>query len=162
VRNGGVGCGCAHDATLGNCVHQQEGNVTISTDGWLRGLIYNMLMTDGRKEDTPCGYTPGAQGGHWSESFTQGQIGTLVRFIPTSGSVREGLNLVVAYAKTTLERLVARGVAVSVDVTGKYLGNGVMSLDIVVAGVGSIGVARVGVTAQRTASSWIWGSANGL
>jgi phage gp46-like protein len=160
---------CGADQTcVGECgvpglAFQSEG--VIASSGWLSGLIINMLMTDGRLPDTECGYRPGAQGGHWSESYIQGNaasVGTLLRKVPTTGTVREGLNLIVAHARATIDRLVQRGVALSVDVQGSYAGNNVMVLEITVRGTGAIGDARVGVSAARTPQGWIWGDVNGL
>ena len=154
---------CAGDCGIPGLAYEAPG--VISSSGWLTGLIINMLMTDGRLPDTECGYRPGAQGGHWSESYMPGNgdsIGTLLRKVPVTGTIRESLNLIVAFARATIDRLVTRGIALSVDVEGKYAGNNVMILDVIVRGTGSVGDARVGVSAERTPQGWIWGDVNGL
>lgn len=131
---------------------------TISTQEWIRGLVINMLMTDGRKQDTECGYRPGSQGGHWSESYIESgpaTVGTLLRNVPTTGRILDGVNLITALAQATLDRLVARGVAHRVDVTSKYLGGSKMQLDISVFGRGTEN-AYVGINVARLVNGWVW------
>jgi phage gp46-like protein len=140
------------------CASSNKDESSISTTNWLRGIIINMLMTDGRNPDTPCGYRPGAQGGHWSESYiTSGptSIGTLLRTIPSTGRIQENINLIVAYAQATVERLIERGVAVSVDVKGSYIGGSRMQLDITVVGRQNV-TARVGIAGARLSNGWVW------
>lgn len=135
----------------------EDGN-GFSTENWIRGLIINMLMTDGRKDDTACGFKPGAQGGHWSSSYIESgppDIGTLIRDIPPTGRVNDHVLLVVAYARATLERLVSRGVALSVDVSGAYVGDGRINLDIIVNGRRD-DETRVGLSGSRMENGWIW------
>lgn len=144
-----------------NCPPVDNTTKTFATTEWLRGLIINMLMTDGLLPDTECGYRPGSQGGHWSESYIADAfggptiIGTLMRTPVATRTVQEAINLIVAYAKDTMSRLVARGVAISVDVTGSYIGGGRMKLDILVRGR-TDGEARVGLVGQRLAQGWVW------
>lgn len=131
---------------------------SLATTDWLRGLMINMLMTDGRPLETACGVQPGAYGGHWTESYiTSGpaDVGTLVRTVPPQGRVQDGVNLVVAYANATLSRLVARGVASSVEVTGRYAGAGKVEISALARGT-SDGDARVQLTGARMANGWIW------
>jgi phage gp46-like protein len=133
-----------------------DGTSSISTDNWIRGLALNMLMTDARREDTNCGFTPGGQGGHWSESYMSGdRVGTLLRTIDSSGSVAQLRSLVAAYAKATLERLVTRGVATRVEVAAEYLGSGRFQLAAEIYGTEN-GTARVGLAAQRLTEGWVW------
>lgn len=154
---------CAGDCGVPGLAYESEG--VISSKNWISGLIINMLMTDGRQPDTDCGYSPGSQGGHWSESYIQSgprEIGTLLRKIPNTGTVRESLALIVAHARASIDRLVDRGVAQSVDVQGRYAGNNTMVLDILVRGAGNTGDARVGLSVNRTPQGWIWGASSGL
>lgn len=131
------------------------GSVRLSADGWIHSLVVNMLLTDGRKPDSACGYRPGGQGGHWSESYGAGAVGSLIRTIPNQGRIQDSINLVVAFAQATLERLVDRGVASAVSVTGRYLGNAKMVLDVVVTGQ-SGETTRVGVSGSRISEGWVW------
>lgn len=131
---------------------------SIASTDWMRGLIINMLMTDARNPDRACGYRPGAQGGHWSESYISGGpsgVGTLMRTAGANGSTSESVNLIRAYAVATLEKLIGRGVASAVDVTAKYIGDGKMSLEIVVSGHGD-GDVRVGLSGARLQNGWVW------
>lgn len=131
---------------------------TMINTNWVRGIVINMLMTDGRSADTECGYRPGTQGGHWSSSYIDNgptDIGTLVRTVSATGTIQENVSLVSAYAQATLERLVARGVAHSVAVVGTYIGRGVMILDVEIFGTRE-GDVRVGLSAARLENSWVW------
>lgn len=131
---------------------------TIATNDWVRGLAINMLMTDGRRPDRTCGYNPRGQGGHWSESFDRGPapgIGSLMLQTDAATSVNETQNLIVAFAQSTLDRLVARGVAQRVDVTGEYLGNNRFQIIADIIGLGN-NSARVGVTGERLSNGWVW------
>lgn len=129
----------------------------ISNSDWVRGLAINMLMTDGREDPSACGWFPGSQGGHWSESFMTGPttVGTLIRTVTHRRSVSETTALIRAYALSTMERLITRGVAVKVTVEATYRGNGNFELDIEVFGT-SNDIARVGLSGERLANGWVW------
>lgn len=136
-------------------VEHQDGT-TISTEDWLTGLVMNMLMTSGRRTDTPCGHAPGTQGGHWSESYGQGlTVGTLLRTVEPSARVNDVKNMVQAHASSTLSRLVSYGVANEVQVTATYAGGGVFNIEAVISGTPE-GVTRVGVSGRRLENGWIW------
>jgi len=131
---------------------------TISTADWLRGLVINMLMTDGKLNDSECGYRPGSQGGHWSESYIEtgpATVGTLMRSVPATGRINDGVNMIAAMAQSTLQRLIARGVALKVEVTSRYLGNGRMQLNVEIFGRGNESV-NVGINAARIINGWVW------
>lgn len=132
------------------------GGRTFATTEWVRGLIVNMLMTDGREPATTCGYAPGTQGGHWSESYGAGTVGTLMRTVDSKGSINEAVAEIESYASATLERLVERGVAVSVEVTAKYVGSLRMNLDVIVYGANNETATRVGLSAERLENGWVW------
>lgn len=131
---------------------------SISTDNWLTGLMLNMLMTDGRRPNTVCGYTPTGQGGHWSESYMEdgAGVGTLVRTIGPSSRVSQIEAELKAYAQQTLEKLVGRGVARSVVVTVTYVASGTFKVDAEIIGIDNTS-SRIGVSAQRLENGWIWG-----
>jgi len=149
-------CGTAPDcgASCGQPGLELQPDGTIATGGWLRSLILNMLLTDGRLPDTDCGYRPGGQMGHWSESYVLGDIGSLLRTAHSTGTIAETITALRANAEATLARLVSRAVAVKVEVDVAYLGNMRFSLDITV--FGSTSKARVGLTGSRLDNSWIW------
>ncbi len=130
---------------------------SISTEDWVRGLIINMIMTDGREADNACGWFPGAQGGHWSESYMSGPavVGTLMRSVSPQKTILQTTALLRAYAVATLERLVTRGVALSVAVEVNYKGDGRFEMDIEVHGL-SNNIARVGLSGERLSNGWVW------
>ena len=132
---------------------------SLSTENWIRGLAINMLMTDGREPNTECGYTPGAQGGHWSESYmsVMATVGTLVRTVKPAGRTQELTALVKGYVEATLARLVTRGVASSIEVEVKYQGSGRFLVDAQIIGT-SGEVSKVGISGQRLANGWVWES----
>jgi phage gp46-like protein len=133
-------------------------NATIKNEGWLRGLIINMLGTDGRKPETECGYTPGARGGHWTQSYMEGtetEVGTLLRTVDRAASTRQLAALVGAHARATLARLVARGLATNVEVEAGYGGAGRVTLDITVYGKGNQR-SRVGLVGTQLKNGWAW------
>jgi phage gp46-like protein len=130
---------------------------TILTNDWVRSLALNILQTDGRAPDSACGYRPGGQGGHWSESFRKdGQkVGTLLRTLPSSSSIRDNINLVRATLVSELNRLVVMGIAKTITVDAEYLGGNRMSADIsIIAPDGT--TARVGMTGARNSNAWAW------
>lgn len=131
------------------------GNRTLLTTDWLRGLILNMLMTDGRRLDNECGYNPNGIGGHWSESYGGGAIGTLIRTIEPKGSINQLTALIQAHAESTMSRLVTRGVALKVNCVASYIGSGKFSLAIEVFGRNNQ-VSKVGLSADRLSNGWIW------
>lgn len=127
------------------------------TSDWLRGLILNILYTDGKNDNTPCGYVPGTQGGHWSESFRKdGQkIGTLVRTIPPQASIRDSIALIKARMVADLNRLIVMKLVSSVVVNTSYLGGNRMLAEIIITGQ-SGETTRVGLTGARLQNSWVW------
>lgn len=128
---------------------------TISTEIYLRGLILNILMTDGKKLENKCGFTPGTRGGHWSSSFVGVSIGSNVRDIPTDTSVKEAVGLIKAHVFNDMQKLIKYGVASSVEVEAKYKGNNTIDLTIIVFGNDGSST-RVGVSGTRTTNSWAW------
>lgn len=144
---------------LRSYVPQGQKGRTFANNDFVRGLAINILLTDARKEDKPCGYKPGAIGGHWSDSYrTDGKrAGTNLRDIPITYTIQESLRLIQAYMQTSLQKLVGYGVAQSVSVTVKYLGRNVFQADAdIISADGE--QTRVGVTGNRMENSWVWGS----
>lgn len=136
-----------------------DGARTIRTNDYVLGLALNILMTDGRKEDTPCGHRPGARGGHWSDSFRDdGQSsGTNIRYIAPQRSIADTVKLIQAHMQNSLNKLVTYGVANLVTVKTSYAGRGVIAADIEILGNDGQS-ARVGVTGKRIENSWVWGT----
>lgn len=135
---------------------QLDGSSFVTSD-WLRSLVINILHTDGRQPDTRCGYAPGTQGGHWSESFrSDGQkIGTTIRNIPPQASIRDALSLIKAKMISDLNRLIMMKLVAKIDVATSYLGSNRVRVDIIV--IGQSGeTTRVGMIGDRLRSSWVW------
>lgn len=153
----GVNCGVPGLALIDDYESDREGAKRFVDTEWLRGLMINMLMTDGRKADTACGFRPGSQGGHWSESYMGGDqtVGTLLRDVPSTVRAAEAVALVRAYAQATMDRLVQRGLATKVEVFAEYIGLGRVQLDIIAYGTRG-GNARVGFAGERIEHGWTW------
>src|SRR5688572_27723175 len=67
-------------------VDANGGYATIDNSNYVRSLALNILLTDGRRPDAPCGWKPGARGGHWSDSYRSGE------YSGTAGSLIATLN----------------------------------------------------------------------
>lgn len=137
---------------------QEDAGSRIATNDWVRSLALNMLLTDARKRDTRCGHLPGTLNGHWSESFMQqsGQgVGSHVRYIGASISVRDAMALIKAEVEYTLQKLIDYGIAIEISVTAEYRGISMIHLDIEILGT-AVDPTRLGVTAQRNENSWAW------
>lgn len=130
---------------------------TIKNDNYVIGLALNMLLTDGRKDDTLCGHRPGARGGHWTDAYRDDGLwsGTSIRYIQPQKNVNDTVKLIKLHTEATLAKLVRYGVASSVNVMVRYLGRGVIGNDIQI--IGSNGISsRVGITGSRIENSWVW------
>lgn len=131
---------------------------TIATDNYAVGLALNILGTDGRRDETDCGYLPGRLGGHWSEAFMKtatARVGTRLRHTDYSGTLQQQVRSAEATAQFDLEKLVTYGVARSVDVTGTYKGSGRVGLLAVINGP-TAELGRVGFNGSRVANAWVW------
>lgn len=128
---------------------------SLSTSGWVVSTVLNMLLTDAKRDDAPCGWHPGGRGGHWSESYMNGQLGSKIQHIPAMGRVEDLRARLLSSVTETVSRLVTRGVASSVDVDVNYTGSGRFSVGVKVQFV-SGNPQNVGVTAARTDNGWVW------
>ena len=130
---------------------------TFVTTEWIKSLALNILMTDARLEDKPCGYVPGTQGGHWSESFRTDnlKIGSLVRNLPFAASMRESIALVKARLIVDMTKLVTMGLATSIKVEVTYTGGRQAHADIIIYGQ-SGDENRVGLSGTRLNNTWAW------
>lgn len=140
-----------------NLICNDAGQVTINNDNYVTGLVLNILLTDARKPDNGCGYTPGTRGGFWADSFRTDGLGTgsKLRQISVNKSVRDIVSLAKAYAQDDLNKLVAYGVAKSVKVEADYKGSNRVGLTIIVSGEDGT-VTKVGVQGERIKNSWVW------
>jgi len=142
------------------CTEHKPGSQRgIETDNWLRGLVINILFTDGKLVDTLCGWKPGARGGHWSDSYRNGRypgsVGSSIRNLKTHGTISDAIAEINAYMRFDLQKLVTYGVALSIEVASKYIGNNTVQSDIIIYGVDGT-TTQVGVSGQRLKNSWAW------
>lgn len=130
---------------------------TIDVFNWVRGLAINILMTDGEVDETDCGVRPGLRGGHWSQIFAGdgATFGTTIRKQSIPCSVVEAPQTVAAILQYQLGRLVTYGVAKAVMVTAKYVGRGVVAVNIDIIGENG-STARVAINGSRIANAWVW------
>lgn len=140
-----------------NLICNDVGQVTINNSNYVVGLVLNILLTDARKPDNGCGYTPGTRGGFWADSFRTDGLGSgsKLRQISVNKTVREIVSLAKAYAQDDLKKLVAYGVAKSVNVEAEYKGSNRIALEITVNGEDGT-VSKVGVLGERIKNSWVW------
>jgi phage gp46-like protein len=142
----------------GDCINYAPGKQrTIVTSDWVRGLALNILLTDGQKDDTPCGWRPNARGGHWSDGYREnaGNSGSRVRYLKAHGRIADAIAELITIVRHDMQKLVSYGVAKSVDVTASYLGSNRAKLEINVFGDGGSSV-NVGISGTRIANSWVW------
>jgi phage gp46-like protein len=137
----------------------ERGFRSIVTDDFVRSLALNILLTHGRRPDAPCGYRPGARGGHWSDSYRpreyQGTAGSMIATLNSHKSVDDALAELRALVKYDMQRLVTYQVATAVDVAAEYLGNNAAKLTIKIFGFAG-DVVSVGATLTRVKNSWAW------
>lgn len=147
---------CRQESECGRPGLKLEGS-SFATGDWLRGLVINILHTDGKLPADRCGFTPGTQGGHWTESFrSDGQkVGTLIRTIPPQTSIRDALLLIKARMLADLNRLIVMQIALKIEVETFYLGGNRVRVDVVI--IGQSGEAtKVGMLGDRLKNSWVW------
>lgn len=134
------------------------GGKSFANNDYVRGLALNILLTDGRREATLCGYRPGSRGGHWADSFREdGQkAGSLLRLADTRGqSVSDSIATLQAFAEADLQKLVISNVATQIKVTMAYAGRGKLSMSVEI--IGRAGdVTRVGAIGSQLGNAWVW------
>ena len=136
---------------------QRDDGVTIANTGFIESLALNMLLTNGKVPDSPCGVRPGARGGHWQDIFRGDGLtsGSLMFSVPAQASIRDSLLLIRGYAEATLNRLVNYGVATSVKVEVDYLGGASALVRATIYGQGDE-ITNVGATVARLQNGWAW------
>jgi phage gp46-like protein len=141
----------------GECRTRTPGRArTIRTTDWVRGLVLNILLTDGRRADTSCGWRPGTRGGHWSDGYRvkPGHSGSSIRYLSAHGRASDAIAELLAIVKRDMARLIDYGVATAVDVKAEYVKNNRAKLEITVYGRDGE-TALVGVMGQRASNSWV-------
>jgi phage gp46-like protein len=152
------GDGCSATDTGPCAVSLADTPRSVNTADWVRGLMANILLTDGVTSDSVCGFAPGTRGGHWSASFRNdgGNSGTNIRKVKPGKSVQENISAIQVEAQLAASKLVQYGVALSATATVEYAGANTYSLEIAYVGVDNSN-ARVGFTGARLANAFVWG-----
>lgn len=154
----GVNLGCDTECgSPGLALVKTDQGTTIDTSNYVRGIALNILLTDARKDPSTCGNAPGDSRGHWTDSFRSDGLtaGTKLRYLTPQGSFRDSVNQAVAFATADMQKLVAYGIAKTVDVSADIVGGSRVRLNIVINGQ-LPDVTRVNVTGTRLANSWLW------
>jgi phage gp46-like protein len=129
---------------------------TIKTTDWLHGLILNILNTRART-DMRCP-TPAATFGHWSESYRDDglYIGSTMwnaaekSYIRTADAVKAIANAV----RADMGKLIALGLAESVEVEATYRGSNSVAVMITV--TTSTGRSSINLAGSFVTGTWIW------
>jgi phage gp46-like protein len=129
---------------------------TIKNDEWLKGYILNILNTRART-NLRCP-TPAATYGHWSESYRDDglYIGSTMwnaaekSYIRTADAVKAIANAV----RADMGKLIALGIAESVDVEATYRGSN--SVAVVVTVYTVTGQSRIDLAGSFVSETWVW------
>lgn len=130
---------------------------SISTENWVKGLIINILMTDGARPNSPCGWPAGNRGGHWSSSYRKdsGSSGTNIRAILAGRTTSANVLALQVEAQKIADKLVSYGVVNSAKATVKYLSGMVYSLAFEYVTKGDE-IKNVGFSGTRSGNSFVW------
>ena len=133
-----------------------SGYRTISNDGWLTGYILNILNTRSRN-DVRCP-TPASVYGHWSESYRDDglYIGSTMWNAAEKSYIRtaDAVKAIGSAVRTDMGKLVALGIAESVEVEAKYIGSNSVSIDITVTTV--TGRSTINLSGSFVSETWVW------
>ena len=131
---------------------------TIKTEGWLQSLILNILNTKART-DMPCP-SPAGTLGHWSESYRDDglYIGSTLWNAAAKKYIRtaDGVKAIAVAIRADMGKLIALGIAKSIEVEATYKGSNSVAVEVVVHT--SAGVSRIGLMGSfvSESESWVW------
>jgi phage gp46-like protein len=129
---------------------------TIKTTGWLTSLILNILNTRSRS-DLKCP-TPAAVYGHWSESYRDDglYVGSTLWNAASKPYPRtsDAVKAIQAAVRADMNKLVAMGIAESVDVEARYLGAGNVGVTVTVHTM--TGRSKISLSGTFVSESWEW------
>jgi len=129
---------------------------TIKNEDWLQGLILNILNTRART-DMRCP-TPAAVYGHWSESYRDDDlyIGSTMWNAAEKSYVRiaDSVKAVGVAVRTDMGKLIAMGLAVSVEVEATYSGNN--SVAVIVTVITATGRSVINLSGSFVSETWVW------
>jgi len=133
-----------------------HGYRTIKTDNWLHGLILNILNTRART-DKKCP-TPAAVYGHWSESYREDglYIGTTLWNAAEKSYIRtaDAVKAIGAAVRADMGKLIALGIAESVEVEATYRGSN--SVEVTVTVVTVSGRSKINLSGSFVTETWVW------
>ena len=136
--------------------HVSGGFRTIKTDGWLTGLILNILNTRARS-DVKCP-TPAAVYGHWSESYREDglYIGSTLWNAASKSYVRcaDAVKAIGAAVRADMGKLIALGIAQSVEVEAFYRGSNTAEVIVTVNTV--TGRSKINLSGSFVSETWVW------
>jgi phage gp46-like protein len=129
---------------------------TIKTDDWLQGLILNILNTRART-DARCP-TPAATYGHWSESYRDDglYIGSTLWNAAEKSYVRtaDAVKMIGAAVRADMGKLIALGIAQSVEVEATYRGSNSVAVAVTV--TTTTGRSRINLAGSFVSETWVW------
>jgi len=129
---------------------------TIKNDEWLQGLILNILNTRARS-DARCP-TPAAVYGHWSESYRDDglYIGSTLWNAAEKPYVRtsDAVKAIGVAVRTDMGKLIALGIAESVEVEATYKGSN--SVEVIVTVTTTTGRSRINLSGSFVSETWVW------
>lgn len=136
-------------------VDEEQGR-TISNDGWLRGLILNILNTRARTTE-PCP-TPVAVFGHWSESYRGDGLYIGSRMYDAASKpyykVTDAVKAIGAAIKGDMGKLIMQKLADKVEVEVFYRGRNRVDVEItaVVRNVRHV----LNLSGTYATDTWVW------
>lgn len=148
---------CGHECAIPGLEYETtDAGRTIKTDEWLNGLILNILNTRART-DLKCP-SPAAVYGHWSESYrTDGHyIGSKMWNAVEKPYIRtaDAVKAIQAAVQSDLAKLMFMGVANSVTVEARYVGNNTVSILITAIVVNKSHV--MNLSGSFDSGTWVW------
>jgi hypothetical protein len=129
---------------------------TIKTDEWLHGLVLNILNTRART-DVKCP-SPAAVYGHWSESYRDDNlyIGATLWNAAEKPYIRtaDAVKAIGAAVRADTGKLIALGIATSVEVAADYRGSN--SVEVLVTVNTTTGHKIINLSGSFVSETWIW------
>jgi len=136
--------------------HISGGYRTIKNEGWLHGLILNILNTRART-DKRCP-TPAAVYGHWSESYREDglYIGSTLWNAAEKSYIRtaDAVKAIGAAVRADMGKLIALGIAESVEVEATYRGSNSVEVTVTVTTV--TGRSTINLSGSFVTETWVW------
>ncbi|MGY3615656.1 phage GP46 family protein [Bradyrhizobium sp. USDA 10063] len=148
---------CGEPCTIPGLEYEDsESGRTIKTDEWLNGLILNILNTRART-DAKCP-SPAAVFGHWSESYRDDglYIGSRLWNAASKAYVRvaDAVKAIQAAVQADMGKLIAMGVADSVDVSATYRGRNLVEVLVTATVMNNRHV--LSLSGHFVSGTWVW------